>query len=303
MTDTSDSDRLYSMKRVSKALSRFGLSENEIKIYLETLRQKESSPFTLAKQTGIPRTTVYDVLMSLSLKGLIQLQQSDGFSKQQTRIKPNNPSILRQILRDKRKHLTGVEIDILEILPQLRGEFHGDDANADFQFFPGVDGAKKVLFGEDNEHLDIPLCAFENLMPMDAFSTKDMDKSVDQDNEFRSKSKHPIKELVALTDWSKHVISYQYHRDPRYIQARQIRFIDNPLLNIQLRLAIKGTRLYITSAANDEIWGLIINSKSLSQTAQSLFEFMWHQATPITAEVVESWGYDEYREFELLYKK
>lgn len=289
--------------RVSKALSSFGLSDNEIAVYCEALKHNESSPFSLAQATGIPRTTVYDVLMGLSLKGLVQLQQSDGFSKQQTKIKANNPSILRQILREKRRKLTSVEVDILDILPMLKSDFHGEQAHADFQFFPGIEGAKKVMYGENSDQIDVPIYVFDNQMPMDAFGSKEMDDLVDQGNMFRSKAVHKNKEIFVLSDWTKHVVTYQFHRDPKYLVSQELRYLEHPVLDFNLRLAIKETRIMITCAHEEEVWGLIVNSKALSTTLGSLFHFMWLQATPVTKEVVESWGIDDSVEFERLYAK
>lgn len=287
--------------RVSKALSSFGLSDNEIAVYCEALKHNESSPFSLARATGIPRTTVYDVLMGLSLKGLVQLQQSDGFSKQQTKIKANNPSILRQILREKRRKLTSVEVDILDILPMLKSDFHGSEPHADFQFLPGIEGAKTVMFGEHSDGVDVPISVFDNQMPMDAFGAKEMDDLVDQGNMFRSKAVHKNKEIFVLSDWTKHVVTYQYHRDPKYLVSQELRYLDHPVLAFNLRLAIKETRLLITCAHEDEVWGLIINSKAMSSMLLSLFEFMWLQSTPVTAELVDSWVGEDYLEFERLY--
>jgi sugar-specific transcriptional regulator TrmB len=133
------------MDQVHHTLSRFGLTKNETDVYLAALKLNETSPFELARLTGIPRTTVYDILMTLSLKGLVTLTQSDGFTKQQTRIRAKNPSTLRSILRQKQKDLTSLEIDVMDILPQLKNDFQKQDANADFQFYPGIEGAVKVM--------------------------------------------------------------------------------------------------------------------------------------------------------------
>ncbi len=289
--------------RVSKALSSFGLSDNEIAVYCEAVKYTETSPYALARATGIPRTTVYDVLMGLSLKGLVQMQQSDGFSKQQTKIKANNPSILRKILREKRRKLTSVEVDILEILPLLKGDFHGQEANADFQFFPGIEGAKRVMYGENSDQVDVPIYVFDNQMPMDVFGPKEMDNMVDKGNAFRLTATHKNKEIFVLSDWTKHVVTYQFHRDPHYIASQDLRYLDHPVLDFNLRLAIKETRLMITCAHEEEVWGLVINSKTLSAMLHSIFQFMWLQAKPVTKEVVESWGVDDYLEWERLYNK
>ena len=285
-------------KQIKQALTSFGLTDNEITIYCQAIKHDQTSPYVLSKETGIPRTTVYDVIMSLSLKGLLQLQQSDGFTKQQTKIKANNPSILRSILRQKRHQLTAAEVDILEILPLLKQDYHQEKPNANFQFYPGIKGASKVLFNQTDPSINIPTCAFENLMRMDSFGSNQMDKSIDHENEQFLKNNNPIKELIVLNDWSKHVISYQYHRNPNYIISRQIRYLDNPIIKFNLSLAIRGTRLYITCAEKDEIWGIIINSLALSTTLQSIFDLLYLTATPITAQTIESWGIDDYLQYE-----
>lgn len=289
--------------KITKALAKYGLSENEIKVYLEALNHEETSPYQISKATGVPRTTVYDVLMGLSLKGLIELNQSDGFEKQQTRIKAKNPSVMRKLIHKKRKDLTALEVDVVEILPFLKGDYHKKDSNADFSFYPGIEGAKKVLFSEEMIGLDVDAFVFDNLMPMDAFGSKEINKDVDAYLESRSKSKGKVRELVQLNDWTKHVVGYQFARDARYIVDRDIRLLDNPLLEISLRLSVKGQRIYISCAHEEEVWGLIVKSNSLSSTLKSLFMVLWTQATPITKDVVESWGENEYRQVEVGKKK
>jgi sugar-specific transcriptional regulator TrmB len=89
--------------QIRKTLRAYGLSDNEIEVYLAAIKLDETSPYELAKLTGIARTTVYDVITDLSLKGLLELERSDGFPKQQTKIIAKNPSVLRQKLRERRK--------------------------------------------------------------------------------------------------------------------------------------------------------------------------------------------------------
>jgi hypothetical protein len=281
------------MNRINTALEKFGLSDNEIKVYVEALKHAQTSPYELAKFTGIPRTSVYDILTALALKGLVELSQSDGLQKQQTKIKAKNPSYLRNILWQKRSELIRTETDIIEILPELKGFYHKQEANADFQFYPGIDGVKKVTIEED-DGIDLPLLAWDKLMPMDIFGSEQMDKSVAKDTKQRLEMKHKIKELIPLNDWTKHVLSYQIGRDPEYLTAREVRAIDNPIFNQITRISIKDTRIRITCAENEEVWGIVINSKALSQSLAALFQLTWQLATPVTHDIVKSWGKNEF---------
>jgi len=282
------------MNQVKSALSKFGLSDNEIKIYVEALKHKETSPYQLSKLTKIPRTTVYDVLTGLSLKGLIKIQSSDGFSKQQTKIKAKNPSSLRKIVQKRREGLTSLESDIVDILPQLKGEYHQDEPNADFKFYPGIKGATKVFFSEDEDRVDLPIYCWTHLMPMDVFGSKAINQRVKNEAKFRSKSKSKIKKLVPLNDWTKHVMTYQSGKNKDYLESREIRYIDNPIFKQYSRFAIKGDRIRIICTHKEEVWGLVLNSKALSQGFKSIFELTWQMGTPITKKVIKSWGENEF---------
>jgi len=284
------------MQQINKTLSNFGLTNKEIKVYLEILKLDSTSPYELSKLTGIPRTSIYDTLMTLSLKKLVKLQQSDGFQKKQTKVKAVNPSKLREILRTKRKKMFSLEADVLNIIPFLKKDFHKNKTNADFQYYPGVEGAKHVLFSEMKPNINID--AFENLMPMDAFGRKTMNKGVEKDTKAIKQHRIQLRELVVDNDWTRHVLTYQVGKDNEYIKSRKIRIIDNPILNIKLRAAIQGERVRIVCSDKDEIWGLIIKSNPLSSTLQSMFNFMWQQAKPVTLNMIESWGKNEFLETE-----
>lgn len=286
------------MDHISRVLSRFGLTESEAKIYRQVLLQDDLSPFKLSQLTNIPRTTIYEILMNLSLKGLVRLDQSDGFTKQQTRVRAHNPSILRQIVHQKRDQLSRLDVDLVDILPSLKGDYHRSNSNSDFQFFPGIDGAKKIYFSEYTTVSKSPIWAFENLMPMDAFGKQPINKEIDQWLSQHLKTSTEVKEIVGLTPWAKHVLSYQYQRDSRYMSRRQIRYIDDPSFLLNQRIVIHADTVKISTIHQDESWGARISSPSLASTLSSIFQFVWNHALPLTDSIISSWGPNEFLQAE-----
>lgn len=286
------------MSSVEITLEEFGLTPNETRIYLTCLKEDDLSPFKLAKLTNIPRTTIYEILMSLSLKGLVKLEQSDGFTKQQTRVKANNPSVLRDIIWEKKRRLSDLDVDIVDLLPTLQNDYHKEKSNAEFQFFPGIEGAKKVYFKEYIVDGHIPIYAFDNLMPMDVFGKKETNEDVARSLKHLNNEHIEINEIFALNDWTKHVLGYQMGRDKDYVVKRRMRFIENPAFFINQRIVLYGEHIRITTAKDNEVWGLIIKSKSLSNTFHSLFHFVWSLAEPLTPKLVVSWGKNEFLESE-----
>ena len=283
--------------RVKKALRRFGLSDNEILVYLATLNHEETSPFAVSRETGIARTTVYDVLTGLSLKGLVKLEQSDGFSKQQTRIRAANPSKLRSILTKRRQELVRNEIDILEILPMLKDSYHGDESSADFQFLPGIEGARKVYEAELNYAGDAS--TWENLMPMDVFGMKEMNVGTQKMTDRNLKARSNYREIIPGTDWARHVMTYQVGKDLDYLKARNIRVLETPLFDNKLYMSLHDNRVHVVCAYQEEAWAMVIKSEVFTKTMQAMYEVVWQMARPVTAELVKSWGENEFLREEL----
>ncbi|KKT75671.1 MAG: Transcriptional regulator, TrmB [Microgenomates group bacterium GW2011_GWA2_44_7] len=280
------------MNTVIRTLQRFGLGENEAKVYVQILKDGETSPYRLARETGIPRTTIYEHVMSLALKGLIELEKSDGLAKQQTKLRPKNPSILRKIVWQRKEEMSKLDVDLVHILPELKSEYHKTEPNADFMFYPGIEGAKKVMLMEDEGQMQEYVWDYQT--PMDSMGPEFINEWVSRTTEAMKNSKWKVKELFPLNEWSRHVTTYQYGRDPNYIKSREFRYIDDPVFDIKQRFAIKGERVLISNIEEDEMWGLVIKSPSLAKSLRSIFLMTWQIAKPVTDEVVKSWGSNEF---------
>lgn len=286
------------MKKVYSVLAELGLSENETKVYVEAIKHKKIAPFTLAKAIGIPRTTVYDIMLNLALKGLITVQQSQGMEKQQTWIVAKNPSTLRDMLFERRKKLADVEVDLIDVLPQLKGEYAKHIDNTDFQFYPGIEGAKQVMCQTFEATGNDTLRVYESLMPMDTLGKQLINKDVDTGLQQKRTTNMSIKSLVALNKWTKHVLAYQYKRNTDYIKLHNFRSIDNPLFAIHLDISLLGDTVRIVCAQENEAWGLIIKSVQLAKTLVSMFDILWTTASVITEKDIEQWGENEFFEAE-----
>ena len=285
-----------STKRAQQVLEQFGLSSNEATVYQSALALGETSPFTIAKSTGIPRTTVYAVLTDLALKGLVELESATGLMKQQTRVRAKNPSVLREILWNKRASLVKQEVDIVEILPFLKKEYLKDSTNADFQFFPGMEGANHVMF--DYDGVDQDTYVFDYQTPMDATGSKKMNEGVDKGIKLWAKGKSIEYNLTPINPWTKHVLSYQVERNPHYLDRVQYRYLPFEIASLCLTIRLKGNRIWIVSVKGDEVWGLKIRSANLADSLVGIHRALWKLATPITADMISSWGPNPYLQAE-----
>ena len=68
------------MKEVGLALTEYGLSDKEIRVYVALLPLGSVSLQEIAKRLSLPRTTVYNTLSYLSTKGLVSKITKKGIT-------------------------------------------------------------------------------------------------------------------------------------------------------------------------------------------------------------------------------
>jgi hypothetical protein len=67
---------------------------------------------------------------------------------------------------------------------------------------------------------------------------------------------------------------------------------------LSLTIRVKGNRIWIISVEGDEAWGLKIRSQNLADSITSIHQALWKLASPITKEMISSWGPNEYLQAE-----
>jgi predicted transcriptional regulator len=263
------------MKRVKNILQRLGLTENEIEVYLEILKAGRTSHYALAKKTGIPRTTIYDVVLSLENKKLVEVTQNTA----QSDIKAFAPTELYSIVQGKLKDYQSVEEDLLEIIPELQGKYSKFEGNSDFQFFEGIDGARKAYFTEGYEISTQERYSITDLNSMNIFGVQDRDNTYP----------YIVKELIPINEWSQYSLKKWLRDDPDFLSRKVYRYIDDSILKTFTRTSIVGNKVFHSCTSKSEAWGIMVASSSYSDTMKSFFDFAWSKSKKLTADTIRKW--------------
>lgn len=290
------------MNTIHKTLSDFGLTNNEIVVYLEAIKHPEISPFKLARLTKIPRTTVYDVMMTLALKKLITIKTSQGLEKQQTWIVAKNPSVLRETIFKRREELIRLEVDVVDVLSDLKKEFLPHENNTTQQFYPGKEGIKRAYELLNQVPHNVQIYYFDHMMSMDTLGKEYVNKEVSQTLKGREIKKR-VKTLMHLNDWTRHVLSYQYGRNKSYIDYHEYRYIENPVFELHHDMYVFLDKVIMVVAKDDEIWASILTSQFVAASFISIFQTMWQVATPVTEKFIKSLGENAFLKEEKRRKK
>ncbi len=112
------------MRKLIEALKTFGLSEYEAKVLLALIAKGDLTVKELSEYSGVPRTSVYDVVKSLEDKGLVEVYGKP------LRVRSLNSEDLMRIfsrkveenLRYLREELPAIEREKTEEIKVYRGE-------------------------------------------------------------------------------------------------------------------------------------------------------------------------------------
>jgi sugar-specific transcriptional regulator TrmB len=120
---------------------KLGLSDKEAMVYLKLLEGGASSVRDLAELTALNRGTVYDLLKKLAEAGLVSYFHKDTKQK----FVAEDPEKLIRLLADRESELENLEMQIKEIIPELKSlqEKGGDKPVT--KFYEGKHGVKFIL--------------------------------------------------------------------------------------------------------------------------------------------------------------
>ncbi|MBI2662108.1 hypothetical protein HYX11_01475 [Candidatus Woesearchaeota archaeon] len=115
----------------TKILKDLGLSENEIKLYLELLKLGETTTGSLIKNTGMASSRVYISLNSLINRGLVTFITKNNTKYYQA----ENPDTLLKNIEEKKKQLES-------LLPELKTLTKKEEKETYSTIFEGFNGFK-----------------------------------------------------------------------------------------------------------------------------------------------------------------
>lgn len=119
--------------KLLSTLLALGLSENEAYIYLASLAQGASTIQSLAKASGINRTTVYGVVESLRRKGLMAIEQK-GLKKLYAAEHPDQLELILDAQRNK----------LQKTLPDFEKLYNSQEREYTFKVFEGKESVKSM---------------------------------------------------------------------------------------------------------------------------------------------------------------
>lgn len=236
--------------KMETVLQNYGLSEKQAKVYLACLELGSSSVQKIARQAGLARSTVYELLETLRLRGLVSTfmrKHIRHFSAQE----------LVQIVK-----LAERQVETLKnALPQLEALIGTSRVRPTIRFYQGKEQMKVIL----EEVLD----EAEEMLSFS--SAEDLFRELgDYFYEFvkrRLEKKIPARVLLPESNKARE----RQERGPK--ELRTVKILP-PTYNFHGQTIIWKSKIAMFSFVKD-FTAIVIESQELAEMQRALFEYLW----------------------------
>ncbi|MFA6130829.1 MAG: helix-turn-helix domain-containing protein [Patescibacteria group bacterium] len=244
-----------------KILEELGFAQSEIKVYIALLELDSATVTEVSKNSGINRTSCYDVLEHLVKRGLVSKFRKKG----KIYFTAGDPRrLLNYLDREKEeaeKKINQQKEKIKEILPELSSLIHPKSAKPKVAFYEGEKGMREAY--EDTLTTKEGILAYANVETMH----EGLPEFFPEYYARRAKAGIPIKAIMPNNKLSIDRAKKDNHelRESIILQDKNVTF--SPEVNIY------NDKMLIASWK--EKMAVIIESKELADLQRTIFNLLW----------------------------
>jgi sugar-specific transcriptional regulator TrmB len=247
-----------------RLLEGIGLTKKEIDIYETLLKNGETLPGVIIKQTGLKRATVYKALYALEEKGLVIQRKVDG----KATFIPEPPSkLLEQLERrmtEEKKVLDGLK----DILPALNQSYIFSLEQPIITVNFGIDGLKAIYLDSINTGKPIRMSVTSQNVEVEFLKWID---EVYVPN--RVAAGVSAKMLVTAAPWLQYFTKFgeEYLSEVIVVPQDQIDF--------EYSVGIFGDKVnFINYSSNQTLVGITVQHPLIAKTMETWFDKVWEHS-------------------------
>jgi len=242
-------------------LQKLGLTPKESTLYLAMLELGVASPVSsIAKRSGINRTTTYDILNILIEKGLIISSKHGSYLY----FRAQPPEKLVAFLKEQSDKYSKLSSEAEKILPELNVHYHAASDRPRVYFYEGIEGVLRVY--EETLTSSEEILAYAS----DQANQNSVPWYFPQYYKRRTEKKISIRALFPDTprDRERHSLDKK--------ELRKSRLLPKNKLNFTPEVNFFDDKIMI--ADWKEKIGIIIESKEIAKVFKQTFELAWEAA-------------------------
>jgi len=244
------------MQNYTSLLTSLGLSGKESALYLALLELGTADVSEIARKASVKRSTAYLLLDTMADRGFVSLQEAIG-----RQYKAADPQTL---LAQEKTKLQRLE----KAMPGLLGLASQSDQKPGTRFFTGLEGIKAVYEESLLQPSGTEMLSIGNAEAVEAT----IDDFVNWYIMRRVAHNLPMRSIIPATPEGLLTSA----RDVQ--ELRHTRVLDPSEFTEPVELMVYGDKVSTVSFVENELIGVIIQSKVLATVHREMFEVMWKAA-------------------------
>ncbi len=251
-----------------KKLEKSGLSDKESLVYMALLELGGAYPSKVAEYTGLNRSTVYMILLQMSVKGLVN--EIEKRNKQFYQIE--SPTRLVRNVKDKMSLIQDEIESAQRILPDIEGLFSVAD-KPKITYFEGIEGIKNIY--ESHTYVSKPYemlawanaSSLESILPQEFFIKY---RKTKEQKGITTRGIIPDKE-------SDRTFTERVYEGYKKEIIPIMKFISASSFPYNAEVTIYGDKkVSIVNLGKEKLTGVIIEDETIHGLMKMIFELSWN---------------------------
>lgn len=244
----------------------FGLSDEEVKIYLFLLAHGYVSALELSRQLHLGRTKVYRLLDLLKDKGLTEFKLDERGMK----FGATHPRKLEQLVGQKQAQVNALSQALPSLVSQLTALLPHKDQSSKVLYYEGLSGLEQVSF--NITRADKLLRVFE-MSHMSEFLSNEFAEDI---------RRRLVANQIVTRDITNQKEFGEYTQIDELVERySEYRYLDPKLLKIGFEVLIYNDVYATYTYDSDKIFCVEIYNAQLAEMQKQLFDYVWQQAQPM----------------------
>ena len=252
---------------VQNLLQNFGLSSEEIEVYLALLEKSPQSALELSKHINKGRTKIYRLLETLTVKGLVSTIVDEYGNK----FEANSPRQLELLLSQKEAEIESLKQKSPGLFVELENLRSQAEGETKVLFYKGIEGLKQITWNSLKATDGIRIYEIDN---MEGFLDKNFAEKVRE-------------EIIQRKIFIKQLINHKTY--PPFTNHKEIirnlwdlRYIDPQEIKIDPEVLIYNDVYAMYRYEHNEIFAVEIYNKKLAEMQKQIFEFIFKHSQKMT---------------------
>lgn len=249
---------------MEQLLIKLGLSDKEARVYLALLELGEDTVQNIATKSGVNRATTYVIIDKLLKLGLASLADKD-----KTKYVAENPEELDNILKHQEEGIEKKRQNLKESLAELLAIYNKNRDKPIVRYFEGSDGLEALDRYGKNKYLNLKEVL--SVAPVDLI-----------EESFPQRRKIAVSERVKLDIGSRVIYTHRNGVIKNFTNKEDLRtavFIPRDKFPLGSSVQIyPGWGVKFFNYENKKHFGVLIQSRELSEAMKLMFELAWKAA-------------------------